>query len=68
MKPLNIWGELVFLLGSKEKGVEGVSRWDGEALKEELERFVFKYFTIMFNVGQREWKEDIFLIGASKSD
>lgn len=23
---------------------------------------------IMFNVDQREWKEDIFLIGASKSD
>ena len=39
-----------------------------KALKEKLVRFDFTYFTVMPNVGQRECKEDIFLIGTSEFD
>lgn len=39
-----------------------------KALKEKLVRFVFTYFIVMPSIGQRECKEDIFLIGTSESN
>ena len=49
------------------KGVKGCLDGMVKALKEVPVRFVFSYFTVMPSDGQREWKEDIFLIGASKA-
>lgn len=64
---MNIWRELVFRIGRKVKGVKECLDGMVKALKEVPVRFVFNYFKVMPSDGQREWKEDIFLIGASKA-
>lgn len=59
---------MIFRLGAKRKELRDCPDGIEKALKEELVRFVFKYFTIMPSIGQKEWKEDIFLLGTSESD